>query len=239
MISVIIPTFNEEKTIEKTVRQFAGLSVQHEILVCDGRSKDQTVAIAKKFADKVIEAGPKDGSGVSAQRNMGARDAKGEFIVFLDSGDAIPDIEYFFKKTLSYFEKDPRLVGLSVRVEVDRDVRTWSDWIVFELMNGWFAILNNAFHFGIAAGKFQMVRASAFEKVGGFNERMPAGEDIDFFRRLSKIGRTHITWGLAVFHSGRRFHQLGAWATLYRWVRNALSVWIYKRSADSGWQPVR
>jgi glycosyltransferase involved in cell wall biosynthesis len=239
MISIVIPAFNEEKTIEKTVRQFAGLSVPHEVIVCDDHSTDRTVAIAKLCADTVIEAGPNDRPGVSNRRNKGANAAKGDFIVFLDSGDAIPDMEHFFSNTLSFFQNNPNLAGLSVRIEVDHDVRRLSDWIVFGMMNGWFAILNNVFHFGIAAGKFQMVHASAFRKVGGFNEHMPAGEDVDFFRRLSKIGRTHIAWSLAVFHSGRRLHQLGAWTTLYRWIKNALSVWIYKKSADSGWQPIR
>jgi glycosyltransferase involved in cell wall biosynthesis len=239
MISIIIPTYNEEKTVEATVKQFAALRIPHEVIVSDGRSKDKTAQIAKQHADRVIEIPAEEKAGVSKQRNKGARIARGEFIVFLDSGDEVPDPNGFFTKALAFFEENPRLVGLSVWIEVDPRFRTISDWVVFEMMNLWFALLNNVFRFGIAAGKFQMVRASAFRSVGGFNEIMPAGEDIDFFRRLGRVGRTHITWRLAVFHSGRRFHQLGAWTTLYRWIKNALWVWLFKKSADEGWQTIR
>ena len=239
MISIIIPTFNEEKTVEKTVRQFANLKTPHEVIVSDSLSTDTTLARARKCADIVVETAASEPRGVSHGRNNGARAAKGEFLVFLDSGDDIPDINNFFTKALDVFQRSPKLVGLSVRIEVDPAVSNLSDRIIFALMNGWFAILNNVFRFGIAAGKFQMVRASAFRAIGGFNERMPAGEDVDFFRRLSRLGRTYIMWSLVVFHSGRRFHQLGAWTTLYRWIKNALSVWIWKKAADSGWKPVR
>lgn len=239
MISVVIPTYNEEKTIEESIRQFEALKLPHEVIVSDSHSADRTAEIARQCADELTELPQNEHGGVSKGRNRGAAIARGEFIVFLDSGDEIPDINAFFKKALRFFEKDPRLVGLTVRIEVDPRFRTLSDWMVFELMNAWFVLLNNVFHFGIAAGKFQMVRADAFHAVGGFTERMPAGEDIEFFRRLGAVGRTHDTWQLSVRHSGRRFHQLGAWRTLYRWIKNALWVWMFNRSADEGWQVVR
>ncbi len=239
LLSIIIPVYNEEKTVEATVRQFAALTIPHEVIVSDSRSKDGTFAIAKRCADKAIQTARWDTPGVSHGRNNGAKAAVGEYLVFLDSGDEILDPDAFFTTALSFFEKNPRLVGLTVRIEVDPRFRTASDWFIFELMNIWFVLLNNVFRVGIAAGKFQMVKADAFRRVGGFSERLPAGEDIDFFRRLGTTGKTHITWKLRVLHSGRRFHQLGAWKTLYRWIKNGLSVWIFKKSADAGWQPIR
>lgn len=239
MISIIIPTYNEERTVEATVRQFAGLHVPHEVIVAEGRSTDRTASIAKQCADKVIDLAPGDKPGVSRQRNNGAGAASGEFIVFLDSDDIIPDLNGFFTKALAFFASDPRLVGLSARIEVSPDVRRVSDWIVCEMMNVWFALLNNVFRVGIAAGKFMMVRTPAFRATGGFNENLRAAEDVDIFTRLAHIGRTHTAWGLVVFHSGRRFHQLGAWRTLYRWIKNALSLWTFKKTADGDWETIR
>lgn len=239
MISIVIPAFNEEKDIEETVRQFAALHLPHEVIVADTLSTDRTVAIAKRCADAVTMMDEGGRRGVSHGRNDGAKVAKGEFIVFLDVGTLIPDPDRFFKEALARFGKDPKLVALSTRIEIERRVRTWSDWAVYGIMNVWFLLLNNIFQFGIAAGKFQMIRMATFRKTEGFNERLPAGEDADFFRHLSTLGRTRIVWGLVAYHTGRRFHQLGAWKTLYRWIRNALSVWFYKKAADKGWEAIR
>jgi glycosyltransferase involved in cell wall biosynthesis len=55
MISIILPTFNEEKVIESTLRTLAStLTLPHEIIVSDGRSSDLTVQIAAKYAAVVV-----------------------------------------------------------------------------------------------------------------------------------------------------------------------------------------
>ena len=54
MISFIIPTLNEEKTIEKTLKNLSEYFGEKEIIVSDGRSSDKTIEIAKKYTDKVI-----------------------------------------------------------------------------------------------------------------------------------------------------------------------------------------
>jgi len=239
MISIIIPTFNEESTIEETVKQFEALTLPHEVIVSDTKSTDRTLAVAAQCADVALELKSREKAGVSIGRNHGGRAAKGEFIVFLDASDTIPNPDAFFRRALKEFERHSKLVGISGRIEVEPHLRTVSDWLIFGAMNVWFFFLNNIIGFGIAAGKFQMIRAEAFRKSGGFNERLPAGEDVDFFRRLQETGPTRIVWHLVVYHSGRRFHQLGAWKTLYRWIKNAFSVWFLKKSADEGWVPVR
>jgi GT2 family glycosyltransferase len=105
-------------------------------------------------------------------------------------------------------------------------------------MNVWFFLLNKLFGVGIASGKFIMVRADAFQKTGGFDEHLKTAEDVDLFRKLATFGHTRIAWDLAVYHEGRRFHHLGAWNTLYRWIHNGLSYWLFKKSSDT-WEPVR
>jgi glycosyltransferase involved in cell wall biosynthesis len=239
MISIIIPTYNEESTVEATVRQFADLGLPHEVIVVDGRSADRTAKLARQCADKVIVLGEDEPRGVSRQRNKGASEATGEFIVFLDSDTVVPGPDRFFAKALAAFEKDPRLVAVSARIEVTPDVRTVSDWLVFGLMNLDFFLMNKMLHVGIASGKFQMVRTKAFRATGGFNPNLNTAEDVDLFGRLAKIGRTRILWELAVFHSGRRVHQLGAWRTLGRWMKNALTMWIFKRPSKEKWETIR
>jgi glycosyltransferase involved in cell wall biosynthesis len=238
MISIVIPTYNEESDVERTIRQFAALTIPHEVIVSDTQSTDKTVAIARRWADKVVTLPPHKKSDVSTGRNDGAKAAKGNFIVFLDCGTTIPEPNAFFRKTLSLFERKEGLVGLSVKIEVDKRVRTVSDAIVSFLMNFWFMLLNNFLGGGIASGKFQMIRTDAFRRTSGFNERLSTAEDVDFFGRLRELGRTEIVWSLAVYHSGRRFHQRGAWRTFFRWMRNTIWFWLFKKPSDK-WDPVR
>jgi glycosyltransferase involved in cell wall biosynthesis len=238
MISIIIPTYNEEKAVEKTIRQFSALTIPHEVIISDSQSTDQTVAIAKPLADNVVLLPPDKERSASCGRNNGAAAASGEFLVFMDCDTFIPDPDAFFAAALDEFKKDPKLVGISARIEVDEPVRTLNDAAVSALMNAWFALLNNVFRVGMASGKFQMVRAATFKKTGGFDERLFTAEDVDFFGRLARFGRTKIVWQLAVFHPGRRFHQRGAWRTLFLWMMNAVMFWLYKKPS-SDWEPVR
>jgi glycosyltransferase involved in cell wall biosynthesis len=238
LLSIIIPTYNEEKTIERTVRQFSKLRVPHETIVSDTASTDATVEVAKRCADKVVLLAPGKKPGVSPGRNDGVAASQGRYFVFIDSDTYIPDSNDFFGKALARFERDPKLVGLSVRINVRIDIATWSDRTVSFLMNVWFFLLNKLFGVGIASGKFIMVRADAFQKTGGFDEHLKTAEDVDLFRKLATFGHTRIAWDLAVYHEGRRFHHLGAWNTLYRWIHNGLSYWLFKKSSDT-WEPVR
>jgi GT2 family glycosyltransferase len=239
MISIIIPVYNEEKEIESTVRQFAALRIPHEVIVADTKSTDQTVAIAKHAGATVVMLPADVERGVARGRNNGVHTSKGEFLVSLDNGTIIPDPNAFFAKALARFEKDPKLVLLSVKIKVDPHVATFSDNAVSWLMNACFALMDNLLNAGLASGKFIMMRREAFQRSGGFNETLSTAEDIELSGRLAKLGHVRIAWNLAVFHSGRRFHQQGAWRTLYRWIKNAFAFWIFKKGSRDVWEPIR
>ncbi len=79
MISIIIPTLDEEKLIETTLRSLKeGLTLPHEIIVSDGGSSDRTVEIARCFADQLVEHRGAWRETIGQGRNQGARVAKGE-----------------------------------------------------------------------------------------------------------------------------------------------------------------
>ncbi|HVM77116.1 MAG TPA: glycosyltransferase [Candidatus Paceibacterota bacterium] len=238
LLSIIIPVFNEEKKIEQTVRQFSRLTVPHEVIVSDTASTDQTVTIARTCADKVVLLAPGKKPGVSPGRNDGVAVAAGKYFVFIDSDTFVPDPNTFFRKTLARFDNDPKLLGLSAQIKVSEAVATRSDRAVSFLMNVWFFFLNKMLRVGIASGKFIMVKADAFKKTGGFDERLTTAEDVDLFGKLAKFGHTRVAWDLAVYHEGRRFHHFGAWRTMYKWIHNGISFWLFKRSSDT-WEPVR
>ena len=73
-LSVVVPTYNEEKYIEKTLQALRKQTfTDFEIIVKDGGSKDQTVEIAEKFADKTV---PLPDSSAADALNQGSRYAK-------------------------------------------------------------------------------------------------------------------------------------------------------------------
>jgi len=84
-----------------------------------------------------------------------------------------------------------------------------------------------------------MITSAAFRAVGGFNERLAAAEDMDLFRRLSRIGRTRFAGNLTVYHSGRRAHAIGWRRLLWQWFGNSVSVFLFNRSASREWSAIR
>ncbi len=240
MISIVIPTYNEEKYIEEMLRQFSEIkSVPVEIIVSDNKSEDATVDLARKYAQHVIKNHDAVHATIALTRNRGATQAKYPLIMFVDSAVTIPHIDSFFKHVVRQFEERPRCVGLTVKLGVMPSVATFADRLIFGAIDWWFWVSNNYLKRGMSHGKFMVVRADAFKKVGGFNAKLAAGEDIDFFSRLAKVGETFFDRALVVYHPARRAHKIGWPKLLSIWVVNGFTVLFLKRSSSKEWKDVR
>jgi glycosyltransferase involved in cell wall biosynthesis len=239
MISFVIPTLNEAKTIEQTLQCLAGFSGEYEIVVSDGNSRDGTIELCRRYTDQVLVYDQPARQTIAMARNMGAAAARGDYLVFLDADVVIPDIDQFFRTAYDEFRQRPRLVALTCKYRVFPDVATRFDRYVFTMLGVQFLLQNNIFGRGGAGGEFQMIRTSAFRAVGGFDEQLAAAEDMDLFNRLSKIGRTRFVGDLTVFHTGRRAHAVGWSRLLWSWFSNTVSVSLFKKSASKEWKEVR
>ena len=85
-VSVIIPAFDEAKTIGKVVEETKGLYPDYEVIVIDDGSTDSTREILNPYKEKIQYIYTKNG-GPAHARNVGLKIAKGEYIAFLDSDD--------------------------------------------------------------------------------------------------------------------------------------------------------
>jgi glycosyltransferase involved in cell wall biosynthesis len=239
MLSIIIPTLNEEKILEKTLKALAPLAIEHEIIVSDGGSTDKTVAIAEKYSRQVIKNIPGQKQNIAIGRNLGAKAASGEFLVFLDADVQIPDINNFFQKALYLFNKEKKLTGLTVFLKVFPEHATLADKFFFQLVNFIHYIANNWLKWGSASGEFQLIRASAFKMVNGYDENLVVGEDNKIFSKLAKIGITRVETGLHVLHTCRRAHKTGWAKLLYLWLINNLWNQLFKHSFSKEWEVIR
>jgi len=241
MISFIIPTLDEEKVIEKLLRNLREIKTfDYEIIVTDGGSTDRTVEMAKGLADKVVEYTSPDRQTIGQGRNAGAAQAKGEFLIFLDADVHIFDPDDFFKRALKHFADDPKLVGLGGFVKVFPQMETLGDKIGYGIFsNGSFYLYNNILKVGGNCGEFGIIKADVFRQLHGYHENLAAGEDHELFRRLVKIGHTYTDPKLVIYHTGRRPHKIG-WMNLYaRWIKDFFYVILFNRSASKEWEVIR
>jgi glycosyltransferase involved in cell wall biosynthesis len=240
MISIVIPTLNEEKYIGKTLGYISKYKGPHEIIISDTNSKDKTVEIARKYTDKVF-IHSKEGKKltIAAGRNFGASYASGDYLVFLDADICIIDPDAFFKKALSVFENNKKIVGITVPLKVFNEVATLSDKIITQLFIYWYTFLNNYMGFGIATGEFQMIRKNVFDELGGFNPLLVTYEDHNMFWRLAKVGKTYLETSIVAYHSGRRAHSVGWPKLLCTWTINCVSVLVLGKSVSKEWKVIR
>ena len=170
-LSVIIPTFNEEKAIYGTLEDLFSRHLPDEVIVVDGQSTDQTVLIASEWA-KVIRTS----RGRARQMNEGARAASGDLFLFLHAGTRLPEAGILKIKNAV------REGAKAGRFRVSFDEGRW----IFKLCAAYTQFQSFPFS---SQGFF--VRREVFEELGGFREDVPF-EDIDFYMRLRFLTRPFI-----------------------------------------------
>ncbi len=208
-LSVVVPTLNESLNIARTLRYIRCTDPLAELIVIDGGSTDGTIEIAKKYANKVIVA--KKGT-IGGARNVGAKAAKGEIILFVDA-DTIPHME-FFEKIRAICSRDHKVVGAGC-VIMPRGVN------FFESL--FFYFLNFIVYLSVRVGRPSIAgscvayRRKAFWKVGGFDEEMAASEDQDLCVRISNVGQVVFSPRIIAYTSSRRLRELGFFGLLFDW----------------------
>ena len=236
--SIIVPTFNEERIIANTLEAIRHhlSNIDYELIVTDDGSTDRTCDIAERYADRVVRlTGPK--GTIGANRNRGARVAHGEYLVFVDADIFIPRANDCFAAIAADFKDNPRLVGLTVKITFAPGEERPIDAIMHGILSRVFWLMNRVLRKGAASGEFQAIRRDAFEKLHGYTESLPVGEDNELFCRLSRLGRTQIDLKLTAYTDNRRIMQLGWPRLLKLWAVNYCSVAFLRRSQATGWPP--
>lgn len=240
-MSLIIPTLQEESVLSSTLSSFPRALRQRygiEVIISDGGSTDATLELAHEYADVVITYRGLRRQSIAQGRNWGALLATAELLVFLNADSVPADPEHFVRTVLRWAAEAPEEVALACPVFVYPAVARWSDRIFHSFYNRYIGLLNCC-GIGMGRGECHVVRRWAFERVGGYNERLYAGEDFELYHRLRRLGRIRMAWELPIYESPRRYRRYGYVRTLCLWTLNALWVLLTHRSATRSWKPVR
>jgi glycosyltransferase involved in cell wall biosynthesis len=200
-ISVIVPIFNEEKRIAECLKSLREQTYKdYEIIVVDGHSDDSTVKIAKKYADKVLFDNRK---GAGSARNVGAKQARGEILAFID-GDCVADKQWLHMMKKN-FNNGCIAVG-GVLKTYDGRLR---DRIIFLLTNNLTFRFTRFFHYYQLIGNNCAYAKKYFRKENGFRENMTLLEDLELGLRMRKHGKMTVDRKMVVNASSRRLQQKG------------------------------
>jgi rSAM/selenodomain-associated transferase 2 len=216
-ISVIVPALNESEWIAAaltSLRELRGSG--HEVLLVDGGSDDSTAEVAAPWVDRVL-SGPR---GRARQMNAGAREARGEILLFLHADTVMPPAA--MAAFLTGFPSSGRVWG---RFDVRLSGRRVMLRVVEKMMNVRSRLS------GIATGDQAIfVRRETLERVGGFPE-IPLMEDIALSRALKRLGRP-LCIREPVVTSSRRWEEHGI-------LRTILLMWRLRLAYALGADPHR
>ena len=240
MISVIIPTLNEEKIIGKMLSQFSNELIEKydlELILSDGGSTDLTVEIAKQKVHAALGQTSNRKETIAEGRNRGARHSSGDTLFFFNADVRVDNMERYLRVMREALQA-PNVVAATCPVLVYPEEERILDWIYHRLHNlhVWFI---NLLGFGTGRGECHVVKRDAFFLVGGYDEELAAGEDFDLYMKLARRGKIKFVWSLKVYESPRRYRRLGYLRVTLFWFLNALSIIFLRRSYSREWEPVR
>jgi len=203
MISVVIPAHDEEGYVGRTLETL-GAATPFEVLVVANACGDRTADVARASGAAVLTTPVR---GVSHARNLGARASRGEVLVFLDADTALAAgafdaIAAAVPARADYGTCRIRPDRATPRAVVTTTLLAWSHRLV-----------------GTSLGILFCSRF-LFDRSGGFDERLHAGEDNDLNARFRRLGARRIYLGrVNARTSMRRFERLGYARVNLAWLR--------------------
>lgn len=190
MISIVIPLYNKEKTIASTLQAILNQTfTDYEIVIVNDGSTDNSVAEVEKIHDAHVRLINQQNAGVSAARNRGMEEAKGELIAFLDADDKWKPEYLATQYQLSW--KYPECSVFACNYEFHDTAGNVKPTIIHKLpFVGETGILTN--YFEVASCSHSplwtsavMVKKQALLSVGGFPVGIKSGEDLLTWARLA------------------------------------------------------
>ncbi|MGV0103887.1 TIGR04283 family arsenosugar biosynthesis glycosyltransferase [Nostoc sp. DSM 114160] len=218
-VSIVIPTLNEAVSLERTLRQLTLLNPPaFEVIVVDGGSDDETVAVAKQCFESFnqslgVQVLSSERRGRSIQMNYGASAATGDILCFLHADTWVPDdLIAVIEQTLV---ESTIACGGFISLMSGSQTTRWGISLHNYLKTFYAPLLfkPHLFFRGLRllfGDQVMFCRRTDFWDCGGFDEALPIMEDGDLCLRLVKKGRIYLV-NRIVHSSDRRVAKWGSW----------------------------
>ncbi len=213
MISVIIPAHNEQDylpaTLESLARQNYGW---FEIIVVANGCTDGTARVARGRCHRLIVLSQKN---LGVARNLGARMAQGELLLFLDADTMLEPMA--LRRIAEGFDTHCAAGTIKGRPDDDR--------LSYRLI---YWLKNSVHRLRVHPGSSGVILCwkKDFERVGGFDEGLQVRENSELMRRLKRFGRYKYLGDVAATTSMRRYAQRGLRRVAWLWAKLFVQSWI-------------
>jgi glycosyltransferase involved in cell wall biosynthesis len=231
-ISVLIPAFNEEaliaETIEHVRQSFAQVGHgEFEIIVCDNNSTDRTGEIARANGARVVF---EPHNQISRARNAAARHAQHDWLIFLDADTLLP--AELLRSTIETISRG-EVCGGGALVTFNRANAGFGTNAILHFWNAISRVTR------LAAGSYIFCRRAAWIEIGGFSEKVYAGEELFFSHNLKRWGRQRglgfLVLTIPVRTSARKLEWYSSWQLLRHMLPLAFPGAMQRRESCALW----
>jgi glycosyltransferase involved in cell wall biosynthesis len=210
LVSVIIPTYNRGWIVQEAIGSVLDQDfADYELIVVDDGSDDNTPAILAGF-DRAITVLHQSNSGVSAARNHGIRAASGQLVAFLDSDDLW--LSGKLSTQVKFFKDNPDAVINQTQERWIRNGARVNPKARHHKFSG--MIFEHSLVLCLVSPSAVMMKKSLFDRVGFFDEQLPACEDYDLWLRISCRYPVHLIDTPLIIKRGGHADQLSKAAGL-------------------------
>lgn len=221
-LSIIIPTLNEASYLPQLLESIAKQTYtgKVQVIVVDGHSNDQTVALARSFEGRLRDLLVLQATrGTGTQRNIGAERAKHRYLLFLDADVVLPP-RLLEQLTAKLRVEGPFVAGvMHTAVGMDLVDRLFMAVAYTLIFVSWIG------RSPATVGDFILTTRENHRTVKGFAEGAILGEDIDYGLRSLKAGaKNRFYFWPQVIASDRRVREMGRLRLLMLWSKGFLHV---------------
>src|SRR5690554_6433425 len=184
MFSVVIPLYNKELSITNTAQSVLDQTYQNfEIVIINDGSTDSSIKAVEAINDNRIRLIHQENQGVSAARNRGIKEAKYEWIAFLDGDDLWePNHLEEITKMMNLYPEEKVFVTSFVYSDNRQMFKQPRATPIFKIAN----YFKEAIKENLMWKSIVVVNKECIAKVGEFNEKLNRGEDLDLWARLAR-----------------------------------------------------
>jgi glycosyltransferase involved in cell wall biosynthesis len=221
--SIIIPCLNEEHFLSNLLTNLNSQNFSDfEVIVVDGNSKDKTTEVVTNFKSKYpLRLISTKIPGVSFARNLGAKNATGQVLIFFDADTQIPS-NYLQKIAHTFKYEHPHFLTTYIKVNSQKPSEK-----MFASLNNLIFEAGKVFKVPFSSGAMQAVEKKAFFKVGGYDKKTKFGEDSQLFQKLHQHHYKFMVLRTPRYiFSLRRFRSEGAIKSLIQYLQLNLNVFL-------------